>query len=299
MSKLIFDWIKWSCCGKVGIILIYLLRFSFRRLSFREFWNIVEEKWNMPSVSLIKTIYLNLKCVDNIYAWTMPIFVYKGTQIISLKGKISFDGNITSKLVKLGWDHRYRSNGKTRLRVDGNVLFGGECVIGAASNIAVFDSATLKFGKDSAIWENCMIYCANNIEIGKNTRITFHTSIMDSDFHYMVNLTTRSITPRSKPIIIGNYVWIGNRANIKKGTIIPDYTTIASSNTLLSKDYSSIPPYSVLGGIPAKIISSGMARIWNNEIEYSRFLDSWFDEHGDQIKYTIGANENIENYIKS
>lgn len=50
---------------------------------------------------------------------------------------------------------------------------------------------------------------------------------------------------------IGNDVWVGARAVIVGGVTIGDGAVIASS-AMVTKD---VPPYSVVGGVPAKIIS--------------------------------------------
>ena len=55
----------------------------------------------------------------------------------------------------------------------------------------------------------------------------------------------------SKKIIIGNDVWIGAGAKILMGTTIGDGAVI-SSGSVVNKD---VDPYSIVGGVPAKIIS--------------------------------------------
>ena len=71
----------------------------------------------------------------------------------------------------------------------------------------------------------------------------------------------------SRPIIIGNNCWIGNRTTINPGTIIPDFT-IVTSNSLVNKDYSDIDPYTLIGGLPCKVIKSGIVRVWDRKIEH-------------------------------
>lgn len=44
-----------------------------------------------------------------------------------------------------------------------------------------------------------------------------------------------------------------------KGTVIPDHT-IVSSNSLCNKDYSDVPQFSIIGGIPARLISCNKKR---------------------------------------
>lgn len=56
----------------------------------------------------------------------------------------------------------------------------------------------------------------------------------------------------AKPVIIGDDVWIGRRAIIMPGVTIGDGCVIGAG-AVVTKD---IPPYSVAGGVPAKVIKS-------------------------------------------
>ena len=84
---------------------------------------------------------------------------------------------------------------------------------------------------------------------------------MDTDRHEIRDVNTGTVYPSHKPIVIGDNVWIGNNVSINKGTVIPD-NTIVSSHSLCNKNYSYIPPFSVIGGIPAKVLSTGKQRVW-------------------------------------
>lgn len=56
--------------------------------------------------------------------------------------------------------------------------------------------------------------------------------------------------PEFKQVIIGNDVWIGARAMIMDGVEIGDGAVIAAGAVVTK----NVPPYAIVGGVPAKII---------------------------------------------
>ena len=54
----------------------------------------------------------------------------------------------------------------------------------------------------------------------------------------------------SKPCTIGNDVWIGCNATILRGVKVGDGAVIGA-NSLVNRD---VPPYAIVGGVPARII---------------------------------------------
>ena len=89
----------------------------------------------------------------------------------------------------------------------------------------------------------------------------------------MEDLETGEIKPLTKPVHIGDRVWISNGSIISKGAVIPN-NTIVAQNSLVNKDYSSIGEYCMIGGQPAKVIKKGIRCIWDKKIE--KQLDTKF-----------------------
>ena len=52
------------------------------------------------------------------------------------------------------------------------------------------------------------------------------------------------------PITIGKNVWIGSNVTILQGVTIGEWAVVAAG-AVVTKD---VPPYTVVGGIPAKVI---------------------------------------------
>lgn len=296
MYKLLFAWIKWSILGRILISLKAIPLFVFH--SPNSSYSFLEYVWHYSSPKLLKTLYFNFRLCKFKDALKCPIFIYGRTRMWSLSGTVEFvTHKIESGMIRWGYDWGFRSNGDSVIRIEGTVKFGGKCLIVKACNIAVFSGAELIIGDGGEITENVLIYCQKSIIIGNNCSITYQTSIMDTDFHYMLNTETKEISTKAVPIIIGNNVWIGNRASIKKGTIIPNNTTVAASYSVLTKDYSVIPPHSVLGGCPAKVIATSVSRTWKNERHTIKRLDQWFMNNPTKNKYKLSESECIADYL--
>lgn len=72
----------------------------------------------------------------------------------------------------------------------------------------------------------------------------FYSTFVDNQLfeeHRLVN---------GKSLIVGNDVWIGANVSILEGVVIGD-GAIIGANALVTKD---VPPYAIVGGVPAKII---------------------------------------------
>ena len=52
------------------------------------------------------------------------------------------------------------------------------------------------------------------------------------------------------PIKIGNHVWIGSNSTVLSGVTIGEWAVVAAG-AVVTKD---VPPYTMVGGVPAKII---------------------------------------------
>lgn len=109
-------------------------------------------------------------------------------------------------------------------------------------------NATLTIGNNSRV-NGAMISASEKIEIGDNVRIAPFSIIMDSDYH---DLNNHFADVKGLPIIIKNNVWIATRATILKGVTIGEGAVVAAGAVVV-KD---VDPYTVVAGVPAKIIKN-------------------------------------------
>lgn len=114
------------------------------------------------------------------------------------------------------------------------------------SDVVIFEGGTLRLGNDSFINSNCKIRCHKAITIGDGCAISHDVTIMDSDAHYLNG------SKNTRPIVIGNHVWIGTRVTILSGITIGDGAVIAAGALVLS----DVLPGSLVGGVPAKVLKN-------------------------------------------
>ncbi len=228
-------------------------------------------------INIIATLYINLRCLPFRQAYKLPIIIYGKTIFQSLSGTISIKvDKVKTGMITIG--RRWcRAHCRTTICLNGALECGEDIRIDGGTEIHIERNATLKIGKGSRIYEDCMIFCYERIEIGEHSSITYHSNIFDTDFHYTIDTQSHEICKHTKPIKLGTYNWIGNKTTIKKGTLTADYTIVAASYSMLCKDYTSYNvKYPILGGVPAKLIGQGKRRIfnWDNQDMIDRYFRS-------------------------
>ena len=156
-------------------------------------------------------------------------------------------------------------HGKLRLFGHGKIVVGDEVIINSclSSNpiggdtqmvISVKEGAELVIGNRVGI-SNAAIVCHEKIVIGDRTIIGGGTKIYDSNFHsvdYRERGDYAHETVITRPISIGEDVFIGAHCIILKGVTIGDRSIVAAGS-VVTKD---IPVDEVWGGNPARKIRS-------------------------------------------
>ena len=128
------------------------------------------------------------------------------------------------------------------------------CQCGQKGNIErnAYFTPGLTLGNRSGIGIDCEVYgpvtIGNDVMMGPE--VVIYTSGHRFDRTDIPMEEQGSTEPQ--PVHIGNDVWIGRRVMIMPGVTIGDGCVIGAG-AVVTKD---IPPYSVAGGVPAKVIRS-------------------------------------------
>lgn len=217
---------------------------------------IIQHNW-------IAIFYFNFRKLPFKQAIKLPFDFYHKVRFENTQGNIIIkNGNIHRAMIKIGGrGSEMFPHLPAIIDIKGTLVFNGTTEIGNGCLLRVENNGKLTFGNRVRIGANSKIICEDKITFGNEIDISWESQVFDTNFHYTKDINSENIFPKTAPIVIGSYNWFGNRVNIMKGTITPN-NTIAASNSLLNKDYTYIPAYSVLAGTPAKLVKSGIKRMF-------------------------------------
>jgi maltose O-acetyltransferase len=145
------------------------------------------------------------------------------------------------------------------VRVQGHVFVynQGTISIGERTNIlgtavrcefVAYSGAVLEIGERTFINYGVSISAHQEVRIGARGLIGNYTNILDNSYHDIVD---HQKTPRSRPVIIGDDVWIGAHAIILPGVSIGDGACVGAGAVVRE----SVPPRAIVIGNPARIVS--------------------------------------------
>ncbi|HMO12755.1 MAG TPA: acyltransferase [Pirellulaceae bacterium] len=146
-----------------------------------------------------------------------------------------------------------RSSGKGQLLIGNQNNFGFKQAPRLGSGEILlqprYSNSVLSIGNNNYFSNNISIVAVGSISIGCDCLIGNNALIVDSDFHGLA-ATQRRTKGESKPVSIGNNVWIGANVTILKGVSIGENSVIGAMS-LVTGD---VPPNSIFAGNPAKKI---------------------------------------------
>lgn len=195
-----------------------------------------------------------LKIIGNLFS-VFPLFYFEKIKSWIYTGRYeSSFGSFGEKSIL-----RYRANALKGLQY---IFVGDRVSLGKNIELTAWDyykgqnfSPKIIIGDGSSIRDGAHITAINKIQIGKNVLTGLNVLITDNS-HGISDFSLMDIAPSDRPlyssgpVIIGDNVWIGEKASIMPNVTIGKGCIIAA-NAVVTKD---IPSYCVVAGIPAKIV---------------------------------------------
>jgi acetyltransferase-like isoleucine patch superfamily enzyme len=131
------------------------------------------------------------------------------------------------------------------------ILIGDGTIIQTRAILETGPSGSIRLGAFNSVNPYCVLYGHGGLSTGDYVRIAAHTVIIPANHIFDnpdVPIARQGLT--KKGIRIGNDVWVASGCSILDGVEIGDGCVIAAGAVV----NRSVLPYSVVGGVPAKVI---------------------------------------------
>lgn len=142
------------------------------------------------------------------------------------------------------------------------VVFGNRCTVGRfatirPTNVLVNEAGEgLKLGNNSNIGPYSFIGCSGYIELGNNVMMGPRVSLLAENHNFdRTDIPMKEQGVTRGTIVIEDDCWLGATCSVLSNVRI-GRGSIVATGAVVTKD---VPPYSIVAGVPAKVIKSRMA----------------------------------------
>jgi acetyltransferase-like isoleucine patch superfamily enzyme len=184
--------------------------------------------------------------------WHFPFFISK--KILIGKRVTLFSKR---NIVFLGLNYHFDNDVYIDATSRNSIILGNNVSIQKRVIIECTGSLTkiglgLILGNNVGIGSSSFLGCAGGITIGDNTILGNYVSMHSENHNYLDReIPIRLQGVNCKGIKIGNDCWIGAKVTILDGVNLGDGCIVAAGAVVTE---GSFPPFSIIGGVPAKII---------------------------------------------
>lgn len=161
---------------------------------------------------------------------------------IKLEGRLTI-GNSRVPGSKLETRFLVEKNAKLETKGDIGIFYG--------SDVEIFSGATLVLGSGFETNINFTLICGEKVEIGNDVKVGRNVTIRDNNGNHYIN---RPGYKNTRPILIGNKVWLCEGCTIMPGVKIGD-GAIIGAHALVT---CNVPAHTLVMGNPAQIIDDNI-----------------------------------------
>ena len=127
-----------------------------------------------------------------------------------------------------------------------------------------YRTENIEIGEDTIIGEGAVLDGRGKLIIGSHVDIASEVMIYNSEH----DVNDPNFNPKIEEVIIQDYVFIGPRAIILPGVIVGKGAVIGAGAVVTK----SVPPYHIVGGVPAKLIGERKVK----DLNYKLGRAAWF-----------------------
>jgi acetyltransferase-like isoleucine patch superfamily enzyme len=177
----------------------------------------------------------------------------KGLLFVGSRCKIIFRKRISlGKSITIGDNVEINALSKSGVVIGNNVSILKNTIIECTGVIRNIGEGLI-IGDNVGIAQNCFIQVRGKVIIGNNVIFGPNVSIFSENHNFSDPDLPVSIQGETrKGVTIEEGVWIGTRSIILDGVTIGK-NSIVAAGSVVNKD---VPPYSIVGGVPAKVIKN-------------------------------------------
>jgi acetyltransferase-like isoleucine patch superfamily enzyme len=122
------------------------------------------------------------------------------------------------------------------------------CEVDDGSTIAIYETGRIEIGPSSFVGHHCTLAAHRSIVLGHGAFLAEMVSVRDHD--HLVGAPPSSGRFEIEPVAIGEDAWIGSKATVVRGARVGEGCVVGANAVVLGE----LAPYTVYGGIPAKVI---------------------------------------------
>lgn len=203
-----------------------------------------------------------LSCIAYLYPMNIKLKIEHFREILFTQWIRRYLGHLGEGCT-IGLGCQLQGGGNKNISIGDNTILVSHNILGCwtSHNGKDYDPHII-IGDNTAIGEYTQISAAKEVRIGNGVLTGRFVYISDNN-HGTSCLADLKMQPSKRdlyikgPVVIEDNVWIGDKASILSGVTIGKGAIVAC-NAVVTKD---VPPYSVVAGVPAKVIKSNISSL--------------------------------------